>query len=196
MPTVNCVLLESATAATLDTVQPVEVPLRTKSLVETVAGSSARLNVTVYEPIVWYSVDSGVVYADSAGGVTAIVGYCVVVPAVTVAGLSALSTPLVVAENWWTLVALLLPAYRLVPSGITATPNVATAAATPAGDFAVKVPAPPIVYCSTCADVPSVAYSAVPVLLMASALGAVAAPVATDAGDSAVSWPPAATEYW
>ena len=62
----------------------------------TVAGSSGRLNVTVYEPVVWYSVESGVVYADSAGGVTAIDGFCVVVPAVTVAGVSAVNTPLAI----------------------------------------------------------------------------------------------------
>ena len=92
--------------------------------------------------------------------------------------------------------ALLLPAYRLVPSGVIATPMVATVAATPAGDFAARVPEPPIVYCSTCAEVSSVAYNAVPVLSMASALGAVAAPVVIEAGDSAESWPPAATEYW
>ena len=73
---------------------------------------------------------------------------------------------------------------------------VATVAATPAGDFAARVPEPPIVYCSTCAELLSPAYNAVPVLLIASALGAVAAPVETEVGDSADSWPPAATEYW
>jgi hypothetical protein len=54
-------------------------------------------------------------------------GFCVVVPAVTVAGVSAANAPLAI-EYWCTLVALLLPAYRLVPSGVIATPKVATTA--------------------------------------------------------------------
>ena len=51
--TVNCVLLVPVTAVTLETVQPVDVPVSTKSAVESVAGLTGRLNDTVYVPVVW-----------------------------------------------------------------------------------------------------------------------------------------------